>query len=279
MAEIIKNSATINYHYNDDDDPDSYTSGSETSNELEITLETPAQAICVTKSASPTTFEAGSIIDYTVTIKNTGSSYFVGVRVIDDLGSGSLNYVLGSASLTVGSLTYPVTPSLTNPLTFALQELSLGESMVLKYKCQVDNDLSDEIEEITNNLQAIGYTSTSDVSGYDSCTIYRRESDVSIVKSASATSVVRDQSFEYYITLKNHTDETIDVVDVTDQLPDNFVLTSVKLKIGSDAQTTLSSSDYTLSSSNYLTIPSSTGPSITIPANGTTIITLTGYIN
>jgi uncharacterized repeat protein (TIGR01451 family) len=117
------------------------------------------------------------------------------------------------------------------------------------------------------------------VSGYDSCTIYRRESDVSIVKSASATSVVRDQSFEYYITLKNHTDETIDVVDVTDQLPDNFVLTSVKLKIGSDAQTTLSSSDYTLSSSNYLTIPSSTGPSITIPANGTTVITLTGYIN
>ena len=102
---------------------------------------------------------------------------------------------------------------------------------------------------------------------------------VEISKSASETEVVAEQVFDYYITLENLNTVDATVLTITDQLPTNFTLTEVSLKIGAGADTTLVATDYTLSSGNLFTLPSSTGPFITVPAGETTRVTLTGYFN
>lgn len=236
--------------------------------------------LTLTKTANPTTFLPGEIIDYTVTITNNSSNWLSGVRIIDNLGGGNLAYVVGSGTLTVGSLTYPVTPVATNPLTFTLQQLNVGQSMTLKYKGQVIFNLPSSVTSITNSVNGIGYTSTGTITGSTSSTIQKKTNpELGFVKSASVVSVTPNQSFNYYLALTNGGLEVININSITDDLPNNFTLTSVKLKIGSNPETTLTSSQYTLGSGNLLTIPSGSGPTITVPAGGTTLVTLTGYFS
>lgn len=275
MSQTIQNNANASYTLSSDPS----TTLTATTNTLNITLEN-ASGLTVTKTASPTTFSAGSIIRYTITITNSSSSYLTGVRVIDNLGGGNLAYVVGSASLSASGTTYPVTPVATSPLTFTLQELGVGASMTLTYNSQVIFNLPSTVSEITNNVEAIGYTSSGTIRGFGNSTITRSgTSTSSFTKSASQTNVYPRQSFSYYLTLTNGSSDTATVSSLTDQLPSNFVLTSVTYRIGSGSTTTLSSSDYTLSSGNLLTIPSSTGTSFTVPANSSTLITLNGYFS
>lgn len=271
MATQINNSASATY--STDGTPSSVTIQS---NNLSINLEENS-GMTLSKTASPTNFAVGSIITYTLTITNSGGSYFNGVRIIDNLGGGRLAYVVGSAHLSTSSTSYAVTPIATSPLTFTLQQLSVGESMTLTYKAQVIFNLPTSVTSITNSVEGIGYTASGTQVGYASSTITRGQtSTVDIVKSASATDVVSNQNFMYYITISNAGSEVANVSNITDNLPSNFVLTSVTLKIGNGTETTLTSSDYTLSASNVLVLPSLTGPTITVPAQSSTIIGISG---
>lgn len=272
MATQINNSASATY--STDGTPSSVTIQS---NNLSINLEENS-GMTLSKTASPTNFAVGSIITYTLTITNSGGSYFNGVRIIDNLGGGRLAYVVGSAHLSTSSTSYAVTPIATSPLTFTLQQLSVGESMTLTYKAQVIFNLPSSVTSITNSVEGIGYTASGTQVGYASSTITRGQtSTVDIVKSASATDVVSNQNFMYYITISNAGSEVANVSNITDNLPSNFVLTSVTLKIGNGTETTLTSSDYTLSASNVLVLPSLTGPTITVPAQSSTIIGISGH--
>ena len=250
MSETINNSAAAIYTF------DGTTSNLANSNVLPINYET-SQGLTITKTADTSTFSAGSIITYTITITNNSSMYLTGVRIIDNLGGGNLAYVLSSASLTTSTQTYPVTPIATNPLTFTLT-----------------------VSLITNTVQGIGYTSTGTINGFANNTIQKKNSvEFSLTKTSNVTNVSTNQTFNYYLTLTNNTNALSSVSSLTDQLPNNFIVISVKLKVGNTAEQTLDSSDYTLSSSNLLQIPSATGPIITVPANGSTIVTITGYFN
>ena len=273
MAEIVNNSASTTYTLTGSSTPQTVTS-----NTLAVNLNT--SGLSLSKTASPTEFSAGDIITYTVVISNTGTNYLNGVRIIDDLGGDNLAYVVGSGSLTTSSETYPVTPVATNPLTFTLQQLAVGQTMTLTYKAQVVFNLPSSVTSITNSVQGIGYPASGTVTGSASSTIQKKNSgNFSVVKSASKTDVDPSESFEYYITLQNNNSAIANVSNVTDNLPQNFTLTGATLKIGAGDEVTLSSSDYTLSSSNQLVIPSGTGPQVIVPANGTTVITLTGYLS
>ncbi len=274
MPSSINNEASTTYNFAGS--ADNLTA---TSNENTITLE-DASGLTLTKTANPTTYSAGEIITFTVNITNSSSSYLNGVRIIDNIGGGYLAYVVGSAKLTVGSLTYAVTPVATNPLTFTLQQLSVGGSMTLTYNCQVIFNLPDSVTSITNSVRGIGYTSSGTVNGYASATIQKKNSvSFLISKTSSLSEVFPNQTFSYVITLTNNSSTEAEISNVTDDLPSNFVLSSVTLKIGSGTTQTLTSSDYTLSGSNEFVIPSGTGPTITVPANSTTVITLTGYFS
>ena len=272
MAEIINNSASTVYTLNG-------STNTANSNVLPVNLETNTGLI-ITKSSNPDTFLAGDIITYTVTITNSSSSYLNGVRIIDDLGGGNLAYVLSSAKLTIGSLTYPVSPVSTNPLTFTLQQLGVGETMTLTYNAQVIFNLPSTVSLITNDVRGIGYTASGTITGSDSTTIQKKtDVDFSITKSSNVTDIEPNQTFSYFLTLENNTSSQAVISSVTDNLPQNFNLTSVSLKVGSGPDETLNGTDYLLSLSNVLTVPSSSGPFITVPANSTSIITLTGYFS
>lgn len=131
-----------------------------------------ANNLIINKTSSSSTFTVGQIITYTVTITNPSDFNLDGVRIIDDLGGMRTAYVVGSGKLTVGSLTYPVWPVATNPLTFTLQELASGQTMTLEYKCQVIFNLPSSVNTITNTVKGIGYISGT-ITGTDTNTITR----------------------------------------------------------------------------------------------------------
>lgn len=267
----INNSASTTYTFEGSTDPLSATS-----NTLPINFVT-ATGLSLTKTANPTTFLAGDIITYTVQITNTSSSFLNGVRIIDNIGGGNLAYVVGSARLTIGTLTYAVTPVAINPLTFTLQQLGVGASMTLTYRCQVIFNLPSSVSLITNNVEGIGYTASGTVTGFANSTIEKKtESEFSITKSSNVTDVAPNQNFNYYLTLINNTATPVNVSSITDNLPANFNLVSVSLRIGNGSNNQLAATDYTLTSGNVFTLPSLSGPTITVPAFGTTVVTLTG---
>ena len=270
----INNSASTNYIFEG-----SSESLSADSNTLPINF-VSGSGLTLSKSANPTTFSAGDIVTYTITITNSSSSYLNGVRIIDNIGGGNLAYVLGSARLTTSSTTYPVNPISTNPLTFTLQQLGVGATMTLTYRCQVIFNLPSSVYLITNNVEGIGYTATGTTKGFANSTIEKKtESEFSITKSSNVTDVSPNQNFNYYLTLKNNTSTPRTILSVTDNLPSNFNLVSVSLKIGNGSNNMLNATDYTLSNANVFTLPSTTGPIVTVPANSTTLITLTGNFN
>lgn len=273
MATIM-NTATASYILVSDT-----TERTISSNDLEITYNT-SNGISLVKTASPTSFSAGSIITFRIRITNTSSTYFTGVRIIDNLGGGNLAYVLSSATITTSTQTYTVTPIATSPLTFTLQQLGVGASMTLEYKAQVIFNLPSSITEITNNVEGIGYTSSGTVSGFSNTTITRNStSSVEMTKGATATNVVPNQTFTYNLTITNGENETATLTNITDKLPTSFTLTQVQVNIGTGSTRTLSSSDYTLSGSNELVVSSIDGERITVPANGSTILSITGYLS
>ena len=76
--------------------------------------------------------------------------------------------------------------------------------------------------------------------------------------------------------MQNNTNSNIISATTTDVLPSNFILTSVFLKIGNGNNIELLNNDYTLIG-NTLTIPSGSTFPVSVPANGTTLITVNGY--
>jgi len=274
MATTITNEAEATYEFSGSSEILSVES-----NENSIVLQ-DSTGLFISKSASPTEFVAGDIITYTVTITNNSSSYLNGVRIIDNLGGGNLAYVTGSGRLSTSSQSYSVSPISTNPLTFTLQQLAVGATMTLTYRAQVIFNLPATVTSITNNVNGIGYTSTGTITGADSVTIQKKNSvSLTLTKSASVETVLPNTSFNYYLTLSNNNSVIATLDSLVDQLPSNFVLTGATYRIGNGSVITLNATDYTLSSGNLFTLPSSSGPVITVPANGTTEVTLTGYFN
>ncbi len=274
MAETIYNNGSTTYTLTGSSD-----SVTVSSNNLPINFDN-SSGLTVTKTPSTTTFAVGDIITYAVKITNSGANYLNGVRIIDNLGGNYLAYVTGSGSLSTITQTYPVTPVATNPLTFTLQQLAVGASMTLTYKAQVVYNLPSSVSSITNSVQAIGYPASGTVNAYASSTIQKKTSSgLTMTKSANVTTAVPNQTFNYYLTLTNGNSVVANISNVTDNLPSNFTVESVKLQIGTGSSSTLSSSDYTVSSSNVLSVPSSTGPTITVPASGTTVVTITGHLS
>ena len=272
MATTITNQGSTTYQFAGS--TDTLTT---TSNTNEVVLE-DFQGLSITKNSNVSEFSAGEIITYTIRITNNSSQFLNGVRIIDNLGNGTLAYVLGSARLTTSTETYPVTPISTNPLTFTLQQLNVGATMTLTYNTQVIFNLPSTVQTITNTVQGIGYTSTGTITGFASNTIQKKTNDAFVIsKSSSQTNVLPNQIFSYSLTLTNGTDTTATISSISDQLPSNFVVTSVQLRIGNTSVIELSSSDYTINGTNLITIPSITGPSITVPANGITVVTINGY--
>ena len=274
MPTTINNEASTTFQFDGSGEINSLTS-----NVNSVVLE-DSQGLVLTKTASPTEFLAGDIITYTINITNTSASFLTGVRIIDNLGGGNLAYVLGSATLTTLSQTYPVTPIATNPLTFTLQQLGVGASMTLTYRAQVIFNLPQSVSSITNSVQGIGYTSTGTVTGYTSRTIQKKNSsvDFSFTKTATETNVYPNQLFTYRLTYVNESSNLGRVISITDQLASSFVITSIIYRVNGGVPVTLSPSEYELQLGNVLVVTPTSGE-LVVPADGAMIVDINGYFN
>lgn len=280
MSREIMNNATINYSFSGQTE-----TISETSNDNVITLKDQA-GLTIVKTAQNSTFVPGGNVTYIVTITNNGTSYFSGVRITDNLGgNGQLTYVDGSALLYYYEQYLKPEIASTNPLVFTLSPLNVGQTMILTYTCKVKSNLPSDITTITNSLTGIGYTYNSEVTTTASCDITRSAtSNILISKTSSKTAVSLNEIYNYYITMTNKGTTVANVSSIVDTLPTGFVISSVRLKIGSNTETTLATTDYTLDSNNKFTLPSNTGPNITVPGlsssgDGVTVVTIVGSIN
>ena len=274
MPSTINNEASVTYQFIDASETNTITS-----NEQQITLE-DGQGLTLTKTGSPSEFVAGEIITYSIDITNNSSSNLTGVRIIDNLGGGNLAYVVGSATLTTSSLTYSVSPVATNPLTFTLQQLNVGATMTLTYRCQVVFNLPSNVNVITNSVQGIGYTNTSTITGFANFTIRRANGgDFSITKGASESVVFPKQVFSYRITLSNGSGVDARAISIVDQLPSNFIVTSVSLRMGQQNPVQLLLSDYLVTGTNLLTISSVMSQTLTVAAGSLITVFVTGYFN
>lgn len=279
MSEEVMNTSTVNYSFSG-----SGVVYSGLSNISNVTLK-DENSLIITKEAQSSSFIPGETLTYVLTISNGGSSYFTGVRIVDDLGgNGQLSYIQGSAMLYYYSQYIRPEIASTNPLTFTLSPLSPGQTMILTYSCKVSSSLPGSVLSITNSVVGTGYTYNDKVTTTASCEVQRSSmSELSIVKSATASSVSPGEVFSYNITLTNQSSTQANVSSVTDSLPSNFVVSSVKLKVGNGGQVLLNASDYILDQSNNFTLPSNTGPQVIVPAYSTggagqTVVTITGYL-
>ena len=274
MATTITNDADVTYVF------DGTSDTRVASSNINSILLQDSTGLTLTKTSSPDEFLAGDIITYSVTITNNSGSYLNGVRIIDNLGGGNLAYISGSGRLSTSTQSYSVSPISTNPLTFTLQQLPVGATMTLVYRAQVVFNLPTSVLAITNVVNGIGYTSTGTINGSSSNTIQKKNSvSISVEKSSSVNTISPNVSFDYFLTLTNNYSSLASVENIQDQLPSNFVVNNIKVKVGTNPETILNTTDYEITSTNLLTIPSQSGPNITVPANGQTIITINGYFN
>ena len=252
----------------------------EVSNENQINLINET-GISVIKSSNTETFVPGQRITFYVSITNTGSQWFSGVRITDNLsGTGYLTYVPNSASLFINGQWLAAQIVNTNPLVATLSPLSPGENYLLRYEATVNSNIPATINSLTNSVEGIGYTYNSTVTGNSSLTLERATTgSVTILKTASDSSVTVGQVFNYQIAITNSSNETATLSNIQDQLPEGFVITSVSLQTGSGVVRILDPSDYTVSPANEFNTPTATGQTITVPANGTSTLTIYGYFS
>ena len=277
MAETT-NQAIANYSFSG-----STEINSSTSNVSYVTLNDEG-SIRISKTSDSTTFVPGSTVTFYVTITNTGSLFFSGVRLTDDLtGTGYLTYIPGSAKLYINGQWLSAQVVSTNPLVCTLSQLSPSASYVLMYSCNVSSQIPASVTSLTNRATGIGYTFNSTVTNSDSLTLTRASAtDLVVTKTASSSSVNMGESFNYIIELVNQNNLQANISSLTDQLPENFTLSRITIQIGNGSVVVLRTGDYTLSTTNLLTLPAGTGPVITVPGNNSgesnkTIITLSGY--
>lgn len=288
MATQINNTASAVYSYG----TTRITQDSASSNIATTNLITEF-AISGYKQSLNSDFRAGENLTYFIHISNDGTEPLYNVTVSDDLGGAGtpLSYIIGSASLNLNGTNSQITPTTVNPLTFTLPTpLQPGGLATITYIAKVNSALANTTTTITNTatIQANEGSATGNlisVTPSPSITLNLADfADVSILKSVSTDSIIVGETFSYTIILSNQGNLDATGVVITDVLPNNFVISSIT-SVTNGIQTTYSASDYTIdSSTNTLTLPStSSALSITVPAastagNGTTIITITGSI-
>ncbi len=89
--------------------------------------------------------------------------------------------------------------------------------------------------------------------------------EVTLYKEADKQSVMAGEPLTYTFTLTNQGNQAADSVTLTDQLPTGFSVTQVSVSAGG-ATTVLAPGDYTVAADNTITIPSTTGKAIAVPA-------------
>ncbi|MCR5553624.1 MAG: DUF11 domain-containing protein [bacterium] len=279
MATTISNQANVSFSYSGATEP-----LTNSSNIVRATVN-DEYGISVTLTSSSTSFRPNETITYFVKITNTGSQSLSNIVVNDELSAGNLNYISGTAQMIYNETITPMEATQTSPLEFTLPlTLPAGDSVIVTYNATVDSVFTTRITEIINTVTVTATAGSGTVSDSDSLTLLIEDyADVAIEKTQSSEVLNNNDVLTYTLTLTNSGNLDAQNVVITDQLPAEFIVSSIVSENNGSSHAYLSS-EYDISSSNQLTLPNATGTPIVVPAqtqttsNITTII-ITGTIN
>ena len=284
--ETISNQAHVSFSYGN-----SEIVKTNNSNIVNTTMK-DTYSIVVEKTSTTECFRAGEIISYTVHVKNDGCGCLGRFVVSDNLGGEDrTSYVEGSARVFIGGSMSEITPTGLDPLTFDIDgRLEREGEFVLQYNVLVNENISSDITEITNEVSIRAYpcdcgcNSNEDcVEGTSSYTISKCEfAEVLITKASSNDNLCCGEELDYMITLTNIGNVDATNVVVTDSLPTGFTLTEVHSE-NNGVHYKYDASEYDVSDANLLTLPNATGTAIYVPAiapgvDNTTRIRLHGHM-
>ena len=283
--ETISNQAHVSFSYGDS--AETYTNNS---NIVNSSMK-DKYSISVEKTSTTTCFRAGETITYMIRIVNDGCGCLGRFVITDNLGGEDYaSYVGGSARLFVNGSMREITPTSLDPLTFNVTDMVERDSeLILQYNALVNEDISSEVGEITNEVHVEAYPcgcgckERDCVEGYATLTIPKCEfAEVLITKAVSNDNVCCGEELDYMITLTNIGNIDATNVVVTDSLPSNFTLTEVHSE-NNGVRYKYDASEYDVDGANFLTLPNATGTAIYVPALGpgvdnTTRIRLHGHM-
>ena len=269
MPTPLNNQASIRYNY----------SGAGTGTAVSNTVTTnllDRYTLAATKTPLSSTFRPGENVTYVIRVENNGSGDLYNVTIADDLGGGAdtpLVYNPASLRAYVDSIPVTISPvvqggTLTAVLT---APLPAGTAAILVYTAQVRPDVDFTLQSITNTVavtanggSAAGPAVT--VTPSPTATLLRDSyAEVTLYKEADKQSVMAGEPLTYTFTLTNQGNQAADSVTLTDQLPTGFSVTQVSVSAGG-ATTVLAPGDYTVAADNTITLPSTTGKAIAVPA-------------
>ena len=269
MPTPLNNQASIRYNY----------SGAGTGTAVSNTVTTnllDRYTLAATKTPLSSTFRPGENVTYVIRVENNGSGDLYNVTIADDLGGGAdtpLVYNPASLRAYVDSIPVTISPVVQGgTLTAVLPApLPAGTPAILLYTAQVRPDVDFTLQSITNTVavtanggSAAGPAVT--VTPSPTATLLRDSyAEVTLYKEADKQSVMAGEPLTYTFTLTNQGNQAADSVTLTDQLPTGFSVTQVSVSAGG-ATTVLAPGDYTVAADNTITIPSTTGKAITVPA-------------
>ena len=269
MPTPLNNQASIRYNY----------SGAGTGTAVSNTVTTnllDRYTLAATKTPLSSTFRPGENVTYVIRVENNGSGDLYNVTIADDLGGGAdtpLVYNPASLRAYVDSIPVTISPVVQGgTLTAVLPApLPAGTAAILVYTAQVRPDVDFTLQSITNTVavtanggSAAGPAVT--VTPSPTATLLRDSyAEVTLYKEADKQSVMAGEPLTYTFTLTNQGNQAADSVTLTDQLPTGFSATQVSVSAGG-ATTVLAPGDYTVAADNTITIPSTTGKAITVPA-------------
>ena len=269
MPTPLNNQASIRYNY----------SGAGTGTAVSNTVTTnllDRYTLAATKTPLSSTFRPGENVTYVIRVENNGSGDLYNVTIADDWGGGAdtpLVYNPASLRAYVDSIPVTISPVVQGgTLTAVLPApLPAGTAAILVYTAQVRPDVDFTLQSITNTVavtanggSAAGPAVT--VTPSPTATLLRDSyAEVTLYKEADKQSVMAGEPLTYTFTLTNQGNQAADSVTLTDQLPTGFSVTQVSVSAGG-VTTVLAPSDYTVAADNTITIPSTTGKAITVPA-------------
>lgn len=247
-------------------------------------------SLSVEKTTSSDCYYPGSTLTYYIQIRNSGCGCLKNLFISDNLGTENyLTYVEGSARVVMDGILSEITPTSVSPLEFSISDrLERDEGFIVLYNVQVSNNISEEVNEITNTVDVTGYscgceTNGTSVSASASATIEKCNfAEVLITKQTSRDTYCCDDDIDFYITLTNTGTVDATNVIVTDSLPTNFVTTAIHMENNGNIYQ-FDPSEYTVDGANLLTLPNATGTAILVPAiapgvDNTTRITIHGHM-
>ena len=263
----ISNQGTITYSYTGAKDTQSSSS-----NVANINL-ADEYSIEVVKHALHSTYTPGENVTYQIAITNAGTGNLYGITLTDDLGGSSeLVYMTETATLIFDGEQSAITPTTTDPLVFTLPSMMRsGETAFITYVATVRDNIGD-ISSITNTATATAHSGSptgTTVTNTSTETITEAlYASVNIEKSVSDADIIIGQTYSYIFDLTNSGNLDATNVVLTDNLPEDFVVSSITSTTGSTT-TTWDSADYTIDpSTNTLTLPNSSSTNtITVPAS------------